>query len=317
MRTAWLPPQPVPPVLPAPVVYADKMARLIERAQAGDLDAFGAVVLRDEMGHVLDLASLHRMMTAHILYCWYPELRPTGDQVAAYWERLKYDEATARGEILDLRSIKVFCDQEAARAEHERTLGHFYAGILAPWRHGKTLLGPIRVSLFKIGQNPNIRIRLVCGSDREATDRVSAVRRYLLSPPYQWVFPHIKAARQADWTKHRFFVDRTSLGPDPTLSAAGIFDSEAGGGNDVVIFDDIATYQNMILKPALRQQVFDTATSVWLRRIDPETRVLAVGTVWHADDPYNLWRAQKETQWRWMVMAVGESLDDITYQVEG
>lgn len=278
MRTPLLIAPPPPPAAPSPhEVYGQRMERLVKRARE-DIDAFGAIVLRDNEGKPVEVAPLHKLFTNFIRYCWEPASRPV--------------------------------------ESGERDAGTFYCGILAPWRHGKTLLGPIRVPLYEIGRRNTVRIRLVCGNDREAIARVAAVRRYLSSEEYRWVFPDVRPARAADWNKHQFFVARDSLNPDPTLSAAGIFDSEAGGGNDILIFDDVATYQNMILKPGFRQQVYDTMTSVWLRRIDPNTRVLVVGTTWHADDPYQLLRQQKGGQWRWLIVGVGARFDRLSCRIE-
>jgi hypothetical protein len=191
-----------------------------------------------------------------------------------------------------------------------------YCGILAPWRHGKSTIAIIRTAAHFIGQNPEIRIRLVCADDREAVLRTSAIRRYILSPEYKLVYPTVAPARLSDWTKHQFFVERHALSQDPTLSAAGIFHTEAGGGNDLVMFDDIATYQNMILRPALREQVYDSLANVWLRRIDPHTRVLLVGTTWHYDDPYNQLRRHQLGQWRFLVVAISEDFKSMHCTVE-
>lgn len=276
MRVPMLDPAPAPAPPSLQTIYTDRYARLVERARV-DMDAFGTVVLKDQDGAPLDIAAFHRVMTRFVNWCWYPELRPD---------------------------------------EEERSLPPYYCGILAPWRHGKTTLGPIRIPLFRIGVNPNIRIRLVCADDREAMLRVSSVRRYLLSEEYKYVFPKVKPARLADWTKHQFFVSRDSLGQDPTLAAAGVFNTEAGGGSDIMMFDDIATYQNMILRPAYRARVYETLTSVWLRRIDPNTRVVYVGTTWHADDPPHLFRAQKDSQWRWLIVGVSEGFDRLSCRIE-
>lgn len=191
-----------------------------------------------------------------------------------------------------------------------------YAGILAPWRHGKSLAGTDLFSLVEIGRNPNVRIRLIAGHDHEAVKRVSSIRRHLVSQEYRWVYPEIRPAKLSEFSMRSLFVERSAPGPDPTLSAAGVFSGEAGGGYDVLMFDDVATHQNMILKPALRPRVYETLTSVWLRRVDPSTRVLWVGTVWHADDPSHMFRADTSGQWLWLIIRINRERDGLDVSTE-
>lgn len=193
--------------------------------------------------------------------------------------------------------------------------GH-YAGILAPWRHGKTLIVIEALGLHEIGQNTNTRIRLVAAIDDEAMKRVGAMRRYVtLNPEYHRVYPNVTPAEKSEWNLHKFYVRRESLNQDPTLSAAGVEANEAGGGYDIVMFDDVASRRNMIDQDEKRLQVFEQMTSVWLQRIDPGTRVVYAGTRWHADDPPGLFLAKGDTRWRWLVVGVAEDFKKLVCAV--
>lgn len=246
--------------------YIQYAQRLVELARAGNVDAFGAFVLRDEAGGHIDISPLHKSWTRFVDYAW---------------ERDKY------------------------------------AGILSAWRHGKSLLGTIRLALWEIGKNPEIRVRIICADDDEAILRVAAIQRFLTSPEYLAVFPHIRPSSVAEVTKHRMFVERKSLGPDPTLQAAGVFTSEAGGGNDLILIDDVVTFQNAIMSPAKRQQVYDALTSVWLRRIVPTTRVLYVGTAWHYDDASHQLMRQGGGKWLWLKQSVSDDFEEFDCEVLG
>jgi len=192
------------------------------------------------------------------------------------------------------------------------------AAILAPWRHGKTVLGPIRFPIFYLGKNPNTRIRLVCGDDREAVLRVAAIQRFVTSKEYGAVFPNIRPSRSAEWTKHSFFIDRPALGPDPSVSAAGVFSAEAGGGNDIIALDDVVTHKNSVINPAVRPKVYDALTSVWLRRVDPQTKILLVGTRWHYDDAYGrLMREGFAAGWLWLIVRVSQDFKSLDWEVAG
>lgn len=244
--------------------YIARVETLVKLAQGGNLDAFGALVIKDQDGSPVELAAIHKTWSYFVPWCW------------------------------------------------ERNL---YAGLLAPWRHGKTTLCTIRLALWELGINPESRVRIVSADDDEAILRVSAIRRYLMSPEYRWVFPHVRPSRTGDWSKHRLFVERNSPGPDPSLEAAGVFTGEAGGGNDLIIFDDVVTYQNSILRPSLRGAVYDTLSAVWLRRVEPDTRIVAVGTTWHADDATQRLRKQGG-RWRWLIQGISEDFSQIECRVE-
>ena len=190
------------------------------------------------------------------------------------------------------------------------------AGVLAPWRHGKSLLSVIGRAAHAIGLNPEVRIRLICADDREAVLRVAAVRRVIESRRYRRVFPYVRP-KHGEWLKHQFTVERSSIGPDPTLAAAGVFAVEAGGGHDIIMFDDLVTYQNTYLAPAIRPAIYDTVTSVWLRRVDPGARICAVGTAWHYDDCNHRLRRQEHLgQWRWLIVRVSDKFDKLEARVE-
>ena len=182
------------------------------------------------------------------------------------------------------------------------------AGILAPWRHGKTTLLIEGIALHEIGLDRNVRIKMVSGDDVEAMKRTSAVRRFISSQEYRDVFPNVRPARDSEWTKHTIYVERDALGRDPTLSAAGVMTSEAGGGYDILMFDDVVTWKNSIATPASRQMVYESLSNVWLQRVDTDVRYVLVGTRWHADDAYGA-LLRVGLPWRWLIVRVNATFD--------
>lgn len=192
----------------------------------------------------------------------------------------------------------------------------YYAGILAVWRHGKSEIGKA-VALQEIGLNPNTRVKMICAADEEAIERVTSARRYIQSPEYQWVFPSIRPADDANWTMHKFYVQRTSPGQDPTLSAANVLKGEAGSGADIIILDDIVTLKNSVHEPTTRPKIYQALTSVWLRRINPQTRVLLIGTTWHHDDAYQQIMRSNNGQWLFLIIGVSQDFKRLDCRVVG
>ena len=255
------------------------------------------------------------------------------EQAFAYARRTDYVPATTDQLLpVDVMGALVLRDEQGNATDlselhrswswfiHYAWSNNRYAGILAPWRHGKTMLGTIRYGLWEIGKNPELRVRLLAADDREAMQRVKAMGRYITeSPEYKLIFPDIQPDRKANWNEHQLYVKRKGLAPDPTLHAAAAFSSEAGGGNDLILVDDACTYQNSILQPPKREKIYQALTSVWLRRVQPETRVLLVGTAWHEKDAYSQLRALRGGKWLWLIQAVGPPPDfaPISSVVEG
>lgn len=159
-----------------------------------------------------------------------------------------------------------------------------YAGILAPWGHGKTenMLGYI---LRLIGENPAVRIKLVTNSDPNSVARVQTIAQYISDDEdYKAVYPYIKPARKLDWTKHKIIVDRPTKSKDGTVEAYGITSSGMGGRADFLLFDDPVDHRNAIANPALRPKVKEDFWNTWMSRRDDDTGVVYIATVWHQDD---------------------------------
>lgn len=271
-----------------PVEHVNRSGRLVDAARLGSRLAFSAFVLRDDHGRMLDFEYVHLAILNFIDYCWYPKLRVCGQHAPA-----------------------IACDD----CERLRSLPSYYCGILAPWAHGKSTLGPIGVSLHEIGKDRNVRIKLVCASDKEALERTAAIRRYMLSESYQTVFPHIKPAPSANWSMHEMFVERDSLAQDPTLSAATVQSGAAGIRADILILDDIVSHANSIENAAERPKIYSALTSVWLRRINPDSRVLLTGTRWHHDDAYGRVMREQRGLWLWMIAGISQDFARISVRI--
>ena len=257
-----------------------------------------------------------------------PETSPAPSLVDTYAERMARLVELARVGNRIAFSKLVLRDAGARRLDIEplhRALLDFvddswqhnkYAGVLAPWRHSKTTLLIEGIASHEIGLNQNTRIRLISGDDREAMSRVSTVRRVITSDEYLLVFPNVGPSRKHDseWSKHTLYVERESKSRDATLSAASVLSSEAGGGYDVIMFDDIVTWQNSELRPADRPKIYDAMTNVWLQRVDADVRVVLVGTRWVHDDAYGKLMDIGDP-WRWLKVSVNAALDGFNCDV--
>ena len=156
--------------------------------------------------------------------------------------------------------------------------------IIAPRAHGKTsqIIGRV---LWELGNNTNLRIKIVCASDSKAVERLFEVIQYLEgSKRLHEVFPHLGPADRGDWTKHKIVVDRSAMHRDASIEALGIGSTATGGRCDLMIADDIVDRRNALQFPALRESTKQSWKSDWTQLIVPDGRIIYICTLWHKAD---------------------------------
>jgi hypothetical protein len=203
-------------------------------------------------------------------------------------------------DIIDARrGINAFCEYvikddkgnkirqaEIHRSWHEhiekcRAAGK-HAGIIAPWGHAKSVQMAIALPLKEIGDNPNIRIKIVSCDDDLAIGRVNTIKQYIeLDDDYHAVYPGVQ--KTEDWAKHSITVRRSAAMADPTLEANGVLGSSIGGRCRLLIFDDPHNLKTGVLEPSTRQKVKESA-KVWISRLEPGGFCIYIATVWHEED---------------------------------
>jgi len=161
-----------------------------------------------------------------------------------------------------------------------------------PRGHAKTTQLAGRYA-WEIGNNPNIRIKNVGSSDDESKKTVSMVRKIIESDRFRSVFPEIEPDFD-NWGNESLTVKRSKMLRDQTIEAVSIF-GRAGGRSDLLCFDDICDLRNSIQQPAMRDQVKEFYSSLWLPTLDVSTkgaRTWRFATPWHVDDITAQWREE-------------------------
>jgi hypothetical protein len=166
--------------------------------------------------------------------------------------------------------------------EHSRTF------ICAPRCHAKTSICSIALPTWFLGNNPNLRIKVVSGSDDKAKDIVFAIFKTMRdSPRYKEVFPNVVLSNKRD-SKQQIWLERSekynSL-RDASVEALGVLSSAEGSRADILIFDDIITKRNSQTH-SQRSFVKETYFNVHINLLGPEdtNKAIYIGTVWHRDD---------------------------------
>ncbi len=151
--------------------------------------------------------------------------------------------------------------------------------------HGKTEQMVIGYCMHLLGQDPQLRIKIVCGDDESAADRVASIKGYIDMEDgvFRKTFPDVLQDKNRQWTGHKIFLQREGSPKDASLESATILSVKMGSRIDELIFDDIVTLKNAIQMPAYREKVVQ-AFNTWLTRLEPKSFALYVTTVWHQED---------------------------------
>lgn len=141
-------------------------------------------------------------------------------------------------------------------------------------------------SLWELGKNPELRIKVVTETDDLAGDLLSKMSSVILEDERnKEVFPDMVPADVGSWTKFKLTVKRRGHYKDASIAGSGVLTSTTGGRADIIFFDDIAGYRNTLAYPKLRAQVKEAFYSNWLNMSDgPNMRWYLVGTPWHEED---------------------------------
>ena len=189
-----------------------------------------------------------------------------------------------------------------------------YCGIMAPRDHGKTQqIARARV-LWELGRStiprlawcPNIRIKLFQNTDEKATETVEQMKTDIESnEKLRAVFPAMVRDKSRRWTQHKIFIERTENLRDASIEAAGILTSATSGRGDLIIGDDMCDLKNSVLQPVTREKVVLSWDAVVTNLMEPNARVIDIGTAWHEEDLNG--QLQKRKHWKWKVYRIQET----------
>lgn len=156
--------------------------------------------------------------------------------------------------------------------------------VIAPRFHGKTGI-IIAYVIWRLGKNPNLRIKIRCCDDATAIKRLKAIKRSIeKNKRIRDVFPNLLPDRSAGWTDHSIFVQRDIIDdPEPSVEAKGITSSITGARADLLIADDIVSLENAIERPAERKKVIDRWEDT-INLCHDESQIIYICTLYHRDD---------------------------------
>ena len=179
--------------------------------------------------------------------------------------------------------------------------------ILAPRGHGKSILLANYV-IWRIIQNPNIRILVVSATGKQSTDFMSVVQGQFENPDFIEIFGDYRNVKK--WNNMEIMVKgRTKIMREATLSVSSYGGAIISRHVDLLIADDVVDEDNartQTQRELLETWFFKSLTPV----LEPNAKTIALGTRWHYEDLYN---TLIQKGWRHVIMGtpVAPTFDDI------
>jgi len=155
--------------------------------------------------------------------------------------------------------------------------------IIAPPGHGKSTIGAIIFTLWKVVRDPNSRILIVSGSNDQAGGLLHQITKIIEDHRgFRALFGGIVPRHRHDT---ELAVRRESTSTKAGITASGAGCSLAGRGFDVVIADDIVDDENSS-RSTERMRLRAWFEETLLPSIGPDGELHLIGTRRHADDLY-------------------------------
>lgn len=159
-------------------------------------------------------------------------------------------------------------------------------------------------AIWRLGNNPNLRTKIVCASDSKAVERLFTIIQHIrLNSRVHDVFPWLKPAELGDWTKHKIVVARDYISRDASIEALGVLSTATGGRADLLLADDVVDRRNALELPKLRETVKVAWDSDWSNLLEPNAQCIYVATPWHKGDLTH--KLKKNPAYRFMSRAIG------------
>ena len=177
--------------------------------------------------------------------------------------------------------------------EFHRKLCHFVTDnklkkklILIPRGHLKSTLITIGYSVFRILQNPNIRILIRNATWQMAVDFLAEIKKHLTTNETILRLYGDVTQGKIEWSQDRITLARTDTNiKGPTVWATGIESNLVGAHPDLIIDDDLVNRENVSTQEQIEKVILRYKDTVDL--LEPGGQYLIIGTRWSESDLYS------------------------------
>ncbi len=166
--------------------------------------------------------------------------------------------------------------------------------ILLPRGHLKSTLITVGYSLFKIVQDPKIRILIQNAGYQTAADFVRAIKRHLEFNEDLIKLYGALAEDPEEWSENRITLRSAKVseqGKEPTVTGWGVETTKTGQHYDLIIHDDLVERENIGTRDQIQKVILRYKDSLDL--LEPGGQMIVIGTRWTDGDLYS-WILDKE-----------------------
>jgi len=155
-----------------------------------------------------------------------------------------------------------------------------------PPGHGKSTCATVNYPLWEVGGNPNLRLIIVSHTRDFVSSFIREITQRMESPEYIEIFGNLKPQKANKWTQNELIIIRNEIHKDPTFTALGTEQATIGRRADIIICDDIID-EDYANSEKLRQSVKNWFNKELITRLEPNGRLIVIGTRWHFADLYD------------------------------
>lgn len=155
----------------------------------------------------------------------------------------------------------------------------------APRGHSKTTEFSINYPLWEIAREPNVRILLVSAAEVQSQSFLREIKgRIERDQSYVDFAGQLKPKTPEKWTDREIILQRSRTDlKDPTISTVSVEGTILAKRADIIICDDILNFENT-RTPEQRAKLREWFFTVLLPVLEPNGRLIVVGTIWQVQD---------------------------------
>lgn len=142
--------------------------------------------------------------------------------------------------------------------------------IFMPPRHGKSEMATVRYPVWRLTQDPTLRV-IVAAYNQILANKFSRKSRRI-------------AERCLDLSKDRLAVEDWETAQGGGIRAVGVGGGITGQGGNLVIIDDPVKNREQAESEAYRESCWDWYTDDLYTRLEPGAAIILIITRWHEDD---------------------------------
>lgn len=211
-----------------------------------------------------------------------PETAPPPSALFPHW-----DEAMLRDKLFDLfafsREVLGFKDISDFHLEwYNEFLRNRFVLLLSPRGHLKTSAITIGYALWRLTQNPNLRILILNEVLANTKDVLSAIKTHIATDKFRELHGHWDTLSEM-WTAEKILVPRSAVLKEPSISVAGILGTILSAHADLILLDDPQGERNSG-SSLQRKKVLSWFQKVVLPILEPGGQICICMTRWNRDD---------------------------------